>query len=244
MTSDIVVIPDTHAKDGVPIDHFKWIANYIKVKRPGVVIHLGDHWCMPSLSSYDAGKRAAENRRFASDIDSGNTCLRDLTGFRSKSYSPSLTLLRGNHEQRIERAANDQAWLHGTVGYHLFNDRQLGWKPVPFLKPIEIAGIWFCHYFPSGNSKWGPASARAMVLKQMASCIAGHKQGLDSYVHSTSTRMIRGIIAGSCYQHEEEYLTSCHTKYWRGILHLHEVDGRGGFGLTEVSLAHLEKRYG
>ena len=58
-----LVIPDTQIKPGVPTNFLAWIGQYIVEKRPDVVVHLGDHWDMPSLSSYDsAGPRTAARR--------------------------------------------------------------------------------------------------------------------------------------------------------------------------------------
>jgi hypothetical protein len=64
-----LIIPDTQAKLGVPTDHLRWIGEYIVERKPDVVIHLGDHADMPSLSSYDVGKRDFEGRRYADDIE-------------------------------------------------------------------------------------------------------------------------------------------------------------------------------
>ena len=54
-------------------------------------MHLGDHWDMASLSSYDKGKRAFENRRYKKDIEAGNVAL-DLFEETLKKYSKG----RGN----------------------------------------------------------------------------------------------------------------------------------------------------
>lgn len=247
----ILVIPDTQVKPGVRTDHLEWIGEFIAEKQPDAVVHLGDHWDMPSLSSYDKGKASAENRRVARDVEAGNAGLARLSApiLRTRGYTPRLVMLRGNHEQRLERYVQDNAELEGTVGYHLFNDRELGWEPVPFLDTITVYGVTFAHFFPrSGDgtisqTKRGAPSARAQVLREMRTCVSGHKQGLDTYLYHTGNRTIRGIIAGSCYLHEEAYLSPQGRNYWRGILMLNEVRG-GNFGLTEVSLDYLKRRYG
>ena len=74
-TTTHVVIPDTQAKPGAPTDHLRWIGQYIVDHfrdQPIKIIHLGDHWDMPSLSLYDKGKRAMEGRRYVEDINAGN----------------------------------------------------------------------------------------------------------------------------------------------------------------------------
>lgn len=245
-----LVIPDTQVRPGVRTDHLEWIGKFIADKQPDVVVHLGDHWDMPSLSSYDRGKGAAEGRRVGADINAGNDALERLsTTMARPKYSPRRIILRGNHEQRIERYVNDNPELSGSVGYHLFNDRDLGWETKAFLEPVTIDGVTYCHYFPrSGDgaisqTKRGAPTARAQVLREMRTCVAGHKQGLDTHIHHTGNRTIRGIIAGSCYLHQEAYLSPQGTNYWRGVLLLHEVKA-GNFSICEVSLGWLKRKYG
>jgi hypothetical protein len=246
----IAVIPDTQVKPGVRTDHLEWAGKYIAEKRPDVVVHLGDHWDMPSLSSYDKGKASAEGRRVMKDIEAGNDALDILTLEICRSDSthrPRMVMLRGNHEERLNRYINDNAELEGAFD-GAFNDTRLGWEVVPFLQPIEIGGVAFCHYFPrssDGNvaqTKRGAPSARAQLLREMQSCVSGHRQGLDLAVHTNGKRLIRSIIAGSFYQHSEGYLSPQGNHHWRGILMLNEVR-QGNFCLLEVSLDYLKRRY-
>lgn len=244
----IIVIPDTQVKPGVKTDHLEWAGKYIAEKEPDVVIHLGDHWDMPSLSSYDKGTGSAEGRRVARDIAAGNDALELLTDSGAGASGARLVILRGNHEQRIERYVNSNAELEGSIGYHQFNDVSLGWEPVPFLQPIELGGVAFAHYFPRGSdgnvgqTKRGAPSARAQLLREMQSCVAGHRQGLDLAVHTNGKRTLRSIIAGSFYQHSEGYLSPQGNHHWRGILMLCDVK-QGNFNLVEVSLDFLRRKY-
>ena len=67
----IFVIGDTQCKPGETIEHMTWIGNYIAAKRPDVIVHIGDHFDLPSLSFYDKGKRDFEGRRLVEDIEVG-----------------------------------------------------------------------------------------------------------------------------------------------------------------------------
>lgn len=244
----ICVIPDTQVKPGVRTDHLEWAGRYIAEKAPDVVVHLGDHWDMPSLSSYDKGKASAEGRRVMRDIEAGNKALELLTNSMGVAAAAArLVLLRGNHEDRLARYLNDHPELEGAFE-GAFADERLGWEVVPFLQPVEIGGVAFCHYFPrssDGNvsqTKRGAPSARAQLLREMQSCVSGHRQGLDLAIHTNGKRLIRSIIAGSYYTHSESYLSPQGNSHWRGILMLHEVRG-GNFNLLEVSLDYLKRRY-
>ncbi len=246
----ICVIPDTQVRPGVKTDHLEWAGKYIAEKKPDEVVMIGDWWDFPSLSSYDKGKAAAEGRRVSKDIEAGNKALELLTTNMKigKEYRPKLWMLRGNHEERLERYVNDHAELDGAIGYHLLNDVALGWKPVPFLQPLVRSGVSFCHYYPrsgDGNvaqTKRGAPSARAQLLREMQSCVSGHKQGLDLAVHTNGRRILRSIIAGSFYQHHEKYLSPQGNAHWRGLLMLHEVRN-GSFNIMEVGMDYLRRKY-
>ena len=67
-----LVIPDTQVKPDSNFDHLYWAGRYAAATKPDVIIHLGDHWDMPSLSSYDVGKKSFEGRRYVNDIEAGN----------------------------------------------------------------------------------------------------------------------------------------------------------------------------
>ena len=67
MTSHLV-IPDVQIKPGQDTSFLTAIGAYIVEKKPDVVICLGDFGDMPSLSSYDFGKKSFEGRRYRDDV--------------------------------------------------------------------------------------------------------------------------------------------------------------------------------
>lgn len=242
-----LVIPDTQVKPGVPTAHLSWIGKYAAEKRPDTIIHLGDHWDMPSLSSYDKGKRSIEGRRYAADVAAGNRALELLTApiLKAKGYSPRLILLRGNHENRIEREVENNPTLEGKIGYGDFNDTALGWEVIPYLVPVVLDGIWYAHYFynPKTGRPWG-GDARFKLKQIHNSFTMGHVQGKDECeIPLPGGRRIRGLVAGSCYQHEESYIGPQGNNEWRGVLMKHEVRD-GQYDLMEVSLDFLKRRFG
>ena len=247
------MVPDTQVRPGVPIDHFTWIGNYIDEKRPDVIVHLGDHYDMASLSRHSEGKHELDQTDVDADIEAGNTALLALHKAMSgakyrgiKRYAPRKVLLRGNHEDRIRRflEQTSHARFKTVVSEKRFNDKALGWQPVEFLKPIDIGGIWFCHYFYnqlSGRPYGGTASNK---LRNVGfSFVMGHVQGLDMATRSLANGATQwGIVAGSCYRHTESYKGPQANDHWRGVIMLHEVDG-GNCNPMVVSLDYLQKRY-
>jgi hypothetical protein len=248
-------IPDTQIKPGVKTDHVVWAARYIAEKKPQFIGVGGDWHDFPSLSSYDVGTSKARGRKIKADMEAGNEAaeLFDATirKHSSRSYHPRKVVFLGNHEARITRyvdthpdaveempSLDDLAW------------KSLGWVVYPFLQPVRVDGIVYCHYFPLGpngavtNSKRGAPSASAQVKRMMASCVAGHKQGFDYAEVPTPAGIKCGVIAGSFYQHDEEYLTPMGNTHWRGIVVLNDVRPDGSFDLCKVSLDYLKRRYG
>ena len=64
-----LIIPDTQVKPGVDLNYLAWVGKYIVEKKPDVVVQIGDFADMPSLSSYDTGKKSFEGRRYKDDIE-------------------------------------------------------------------------------------------------------------------------------------------------------------------------------
>ena len=73
-----LVIPDVQVKPGQDNTFLKIIGEYIVHKKPDVVVCLGDFADMPSLSSYDFGKRSFEGRRYKDDINAAHDAMAAL----------------------------------------------------------------------------------------------------------------------------------------------------------------------
>ena len=268
-----VNIPDTQVRREVngytvPLEHLGWAGQYIVDKyagRPNVTInHLGDHYDMSSLSSYDKGKKQMEGRRYLDDVEVGNEgtdllcwAMEEYNRVHSRTkWNPAKNFFIGNHEDRIDRACMDNAQLDGTIGYHQLNfgmtpikDQQEyqvdhhGWTVHPFLQPVVIDGIAYCHYFINPANGRPVAGMIETRIKTIGSTFwQGHQQGLKTGVLETFSGRKRGIVSGSCYLHNEEYRGPQGTNEWRGILVAYNVNG-GDFDLKEVSLASLCRRY-
>jgi hypothetical protein len=236
------VIPDTQTKPGVNTDHLEQIGKYIADKRPDVVVHLGDHWDMPSLSSYDFGKRQFEGRRLKADIAAGIAAMERLvTPFKKiPGYEPRMEFLMGNHENRLQRAVDSDARLEGTISMDDYKVADYGWTVRPFLEFIDIAGCQFSHYFVSGVMGRPVSSAAVLLRERQQSAIQGHVQRFDMAVHPKTGQI--AIFAGIAYTHYEEYLTPQGNGCRQQIVVLHELN-EGRFDPMFVSLDYLKRRY-
>jgi len=242
----ILCIPDTQVRPGDPTDHFDWIGAAIRDYKPDVLVHLGDHWDMPSLSHW-SGPMEREGQRYVADIEAGNAALERLHSAMGDFRPKRKIILRGNHEQRIERAVSADPRLKGAISYAHFNDRALGWEVVDYngATPgiVEVEGIKFAHYF-ANNMTGRPIGGNASYkLAQIGSpFVMGHVQDLDIGTKQFATgRVIRGIVAGSCYLVDEGYKGNANG-HWRGIVVLNEVID-GTFSVMDVTLTKLAQKY-
>tara|TARA_R110000803_G_scaffold39361_3_gene84975 strand:- start:156 stop:932 length:777 start_codon:yes stop_codon:yes gene_type:complete len=250
-----LLIPDTQVKPGQSYDHLRWAGQYAADKKPDVIIHCGDHWDMPSLSSYDVGKKSFEGRRYVEDINAGINAMRvflepihneqkRLKDNKKKQWNPRMVFTLGNHENRITRAIEDDPKIEGLISFDDLMLPEMGWEVHGFLKPVVIDGVCYAHYHCSGVMGRAVSSAPNMLNKLHMSTVMGHVQDRQiAFAKRADGKRITGIFAGIYYCHDEDYLNPQTNNSWRGIWMLHEVDD-GQFDEMPVSLSFLERMYG
>lgn len=248
-------IPDCQVRPGDDLSFLRFIGEYIVDKQPDVIINGGDFSDFPSLSSYDQGTKRHEGMRYKADVEYTHEAMRVLLGpineynqkatkNHEKRYYPRKVLTLGNHEHRADRAANSDPKLHGTIGVQDLKYEEFGWEVYPFLQPCIIDDIAYCHYFVTGTAGRPCPNAAVQLAKKHMSCIAGHQQGLQiSTAYRADGKRLTSVIAGSCYEHDEDYMGPQGNKHWRGILVLNDVN-QGEFDLMPVSLKYLREKYG
>lgn len=242
-----IFIPDTQAKPGVPNDHLQWIGEYIAEQKPDVIIHAGDHYDFPSLSSYDKGKKAMEGRRYRQDVDAGNRAWELLAEPIQREVSrtewrPIRKRLLGNHEDRVSRACEYDAQLDGILS--LDDQRTPGWDVHPFLEPVTIDGVVYAHYFYNAMTGKPMGGENPMLrLKNLGHSFSqGHVQTLQYGLRFVNGRSQHALIAGACYQHDEDYKGPQGNAHWRGIVVKHQVEN-GSYDPMFVSLDYLCRKY-
>jgi hypothetical protein len=248
------VLPDCQIRAGDDLSYLRAIGNYIVRKQPDVIVNLGDFADMPSLSSYDIGKKSFEGRRYRHDIQAAKAAmdvlLEPIKQFnekakknKEKQYKPRMVLTLGNHEARINRAVENDSKLEGVLSIDDLQYTESGWEVYPFLDVVVVDGIAYSHYFVTGVAGRPAGSAAAQLRKTNMSSIAGHQQGLQVTTGSRADGVrLQAIIAGSCYEHDEDYLGPQGNKHWRGCLMLHDVND-GEFDLMSIKLDWLKKKY-
>lgn len=243
----IFVIGDTQCKQGVNLDYIRWVGNYIAKKRPDIIVHIGDHYDMASLSSYDKGTLSAEGKRVKDDIAAGDKGLDIIESFITSipNYRPRKVVTLGNHEERIDRYVKYNPEFQGLIGTDQLAFSKYDWEVYPFLTPVSICGINFVHFVQNGMTGKPLGGAIMTRLKNVGdSFVMGHQQVLDHcmrYLPLTGKAQI-GVIVGACYDHDEAYKGVQGNHHFRGCVMLYEC-AEGSALVKPISLGHMRDIY-
>ena len=242
----IAVIPDVQVRPGVPVDHLIWAGKYLAKKQPDVIVQIGDFGDLISLNRHnEPGSLQMEGKRYKKDVDSIKRGMELFVNEIDKvaGWTPKKYLTLGNHEDLITRKVKSNKEFEGLISIDNLQYKEAGWEVYPFLQPITIGGVAFCHYFPSGVMGKPITSAKQVLSKLHMSAYAGHQQGRDiAYSKRADGKDMTAIISGSFYQHAEEYLSPFTNNHWRGMYFLHEVKD-GSFDEMAVSMGYLKRRF-
>ena len=252
--NDSIVIADTQIDKFSPLQHIHALGNYICEAQPEYLIHIGDHWDLPSLSSYASGLEK-ENRRLDDDLKAGFDALQIITdcidkynaGRKYKLYKPKKHFIMGNHENRLKRFVDDHPILLGCFDLHGMITKQ-GWEVHPFLEPLFINGVCYIHYLPAAASSRPVGGSIDNKLNKFMHCfVHGHQQ---QFQYGRRQNLMGqphfGACAGSFYMHDEGYRGANNTEI-RGFLHLKSYLNRYEYldhDVEFVSLERLLQQYG
>ena len=250
---DHLIIPDRQVAPGCNNAVDQAIGNYIAKHKPEVIINLGDHADMPSLSSYDVGTKSFEGRRYKEDIwasiNAHNIMFNPIderNKKRKQQYNPLKIITLGNHENRIKRVVENDPKLYGMLctqdlKYDRFYDHVM-----PFLDKIEVDGVTYVHYafkkIPS-RAIAGEMISRTILNHEMTSITVGHTPEFHYYEkHRGDGKKIQCMVAGACFDHYESYAAQRNNQYWRGIIHKRDVKD-GVYDFERISLDRLMRDY-
>ena len=183
MNYDILVIADTQVDNETPTEHLDALSKYIWEHKPQHIIHIGDHWDFPSLSSY-ASNIEAEGRRLYDDLEGGFAAFKRIMAYTDimneqriyKKYKPTKNFLMGNHEARLKRFIDSHPVLEGCFDLNRFIEDQ-GWEVSGMNTPVWKYGICFSHFMEnpmSGRAVGG--SIENKLNKFPHSFVHGHQQ--------------------------------------------------------------------
>lgn len=252
----ILVIPDKQIRpdnldQNAPL--LMALGNLLVKERPDVVVDIGDHFDMHSLNTYDMSKtnrKTFDGAAVHDDIMAGRIAMDLMLGAmydlqerqrqaKHKVYRPDMYFTVGNHEERILRFPE----LKKLVAFENILDHT-PFEVIPYLQPIEVEGVLFCHYFYnplSGRPYGGSAEYRLNKIKQ--SFVQGHEQSFKYATEYLSNgRVIQGLVGGACYLHDEGYKGYQGNNHFRGAFMLHDVQN-GEFDLEQLSVKRILENY-
>ena len=254
-----LIVGDPHCKPGVSNKRFEYLGRFIADKRPDVIVCIGDFADMESLCSYDRGKKDFEGRRYNNDVNAVHEALSMIQTptnsyneqqrkNKKTQYKPRKILTLGNHEQRIERAVECSPELEGTIGHEDLKYEEYGWEVIPYTVPIEVDGVWYCHFFPSGikgEAISGVNIASNILTKMMVSSTVGHCHLFDYATRALPNgKRLHGLSAG-CFadlSHVEKYAVNVQFMWWAGLVLKHSVKD-GEYDHEVFSMRRLKEMY-
>lgn len=253
MIDKILIVPDQHAISTHPNDRADWLGQFLKDQKPDVVVNMGDAADMPSLSSYDKGKRSFQGKSYRKDIDAHLDFQERMWDpiKKTKKKLPYRVILEGNHERRCERALDLSPELEGTIGFKDFKfddyyDEIIRYKgDTPGIFKLEE--ILFAHYFitgVSGRPAGGEHPAHTLITKNKISSVAAHSHLFD-YCTQTNIdgKTYNGLVVG-CFQDYTNDWSGNIGELWRaGITVLTNVEN-GDFDMRFIKLETLRNEYG
>jgi len=188
------------------------------------------------------------------DIESANEAWRvlnqplyDFNDNRRKTkhaqWNPERFITLGNHEDRINRATENDAQIDGLFSIDDLDYARSGWEVIPFKVIKWIDGVAYAHFFynpMTGQPFGGNIDTR---LKNVGhSFTMGHQQTLLYGMRYVADKSQHGLVAGACYLHDEDYKGPQGNHHWRGIIVKHQVTD-GQYDPMFVSLDYLCRRY-
>ena len=196
-------------------------------KKPDYIFHIGDHWDLPSLSSYDQGKHSFSENCYVLDIRAGNEAMKEFWAIiqiglnRDPTWKPVFTFCNGNHENRIERV-KDTANVAYLELFEMVKPDFTNWTHVmPFLQPFILNDVYFAHYFSNEFSDRPIGRAHSILKNKHISAICGHKQFLDIAENPKGNKRIMAVINGCSYYEEnhcDNYRGPQNKSHFRGVM--------------------------
>lgn len=242
----ILVIPDSHAKPDSSLERFKWLGKFIADVQPNYVVDIGDSADMNSLCKHSSTReqRLASYREDIQSYQKAQELLWEPLRSRKRKM-PKRFKTQGNHEHRISKFVEEHPLWEGVISERDLDEAAFGWEVYPFLQPVEIEGIDFCHYYPSGvlnKPIGGDHPAYQILKKRFKSSVSGHDHRFDFKVLRSTGRSLYGLVSG-CYLEDNMAYAGPANALWSSGVSLLEVIAPGEFDLNWISINRLKSEY-
>lgn len=248
-----LVLPDPHAHPNHDNKRADLVGQLILDLKPDVVVNLGDLYDMPSMSSYDIGKKSFHGRSYRKDLDAGLDFDERMWApiRKAKKRKPFAVFIEGNHEVRMKKALDLSPELEGTIGFKDFGLERNYDEIVEYDGGTPgftvVDGISYSHFFTSGIKGLpisGEHHAASLISKQFVSCTVGHSHLADFAMKSRPDgSKIMGLVGGVFQDYRSDWAGASNDLWWRGLVIKRGVEN-GMYSPQFVSIKELEKIYG
>lgn len=238
---DVLMIADTQISPTSRTEHIEALANYIAEHKPEYIVHIGDHWDFPSLSSYASGLEK-ENRRLHADLEAGFSAFNIIMSkVENTAYQPKKYFVMGNHEDRLKRFIASQPVLEGCFDLKKWVQKE-GWSVTNFGDILWLDGIAYTHFLQnpmSGRPVGGSIDNK--LNKFPHSFCHGHQQQFQyGRRQNLMGKPHFGVCAGAFYIEDEGYRGSNNTEI-RGFTHMRNFVNRYGYSDYDVEFVSMER---
>jgi len=211
---------------------------------------MGD---FPSCSYHDKEKFDFGERSYQQDMDALEHALQIflepiIEASEKSGWVPYIFVTLGNHEERVLRVLEDTdtaRWREAVELPTALYERY-GIEVFPFLEPVLVDGVAYCHYFSNPLTGRPLGGMMGTMLKNVGfSFTQGHVQLLDTGNRTLANGQVqRGLKAGAFYMHDESYRSPSANLHWRGICVCNELDGYGDYSFMDINMAYLLREHG
>ena len=248
-----LVIPDCHAHPEHHNRRADWLGRLILDLKPEVVVNIGDMWDMPSMNSYETGKKTW-GRKYSDDLSAGLEFDERLWApiRKAKKKKPFSVFFEGNHEHRLKRVLNTHPELESMVSFEDF-DLNRNYNMVVEYDGgtpgvLTIDGISYAHFFISGvmgRPIGGEHPAYSLITKLGSSATCGHIHTRDFSMRSdiNGDKRRLGLVAGVYQDYDSDWAGRINKLWWRGVVIKRCVD-KGNYEHQWVSIETLRREYG
>lgn len=246
-----LILPDSHAHPDFSNERYEWfahLANDLRHQGNLTIIDIGDFFDMPSLCSYDRGKKSFEGRRYTRDIEAGLDAQDRIRTIiqKQKKKMPRFVRCLGNHEDRINRAVEESAVLDGVISTKDLQSKAYGWEEYPFLEKVNVHGVNYTHYATSGIMNrpiGGEHHAYSLLMKEHVSTTVGHSHLKDFAIRKAGNKFIQGLVVGVYQDYQADYAGPANDLWHKGVAICRGVED-GMYDLEFVSTKRMKEIYG
>ncbi len=255
---NILPIGDTHTHPGDNSKRLQALGNYIVDKKPDVIVIMGDWFDFDSISKFnEPGSITREGMRLRKELDVGamgyKIMLHELSYYnkqqakhKHKQYLPEVIFLKGNHEFRLDKLAENNAIFSGAFSIEKELNQVYPTTMVEYGEYIDIDGILFTHIpFKAGRPLASVVNTTGATLDLVdKSVIFGHTHRLEvkEKRRAGSYNLIRAINVGCLFENIPNYAKNDNPAWWKGLVPITSY-GKGEFDFSTLSMTQLKKQY-